>query len=829
MRTMRSTPTNHGSRSNSDRGWRHRFRASIAPLAVAAGATVATHAADLPAPAGPAADAAAARKVIDEAARRAAAGGGPAAPVQAAPVQDGPAQVAPAGRVPDDILLAGVSAEVAAKQLEAKRLAQKSPGDAIALLDGTAAYVEAQPIPADKKEQFARRIERARRDIEEAAGKRRAELALERKAAEVEGRVERDRAQKVEVDQRIALLVDEYNTLVDQRRFAEAETVAKRAGQLAPDNIVVRQMLLQSKTIARIDRQGAIGAAQQDGVLDVLADVERAGTPFTGPIEFPVTKDWEQLTKSRQRLKAEGKGRATPAELAIHRKLDTKVTTDYRNQPLSAVLKSLQDQAGVNIHLDMVGLDLEKVGSDTPVTLALDQQITLRSVLKLLLEPLHLRYVVQDEVLKVTSPELVKGVVYPVTYQVGDLVKPIPNFSADGLGIEGALMKGYDMALRNQLQVSVEPPADALNRAARSSAGVPAGSLAQIQGRGGRGPVSGMPAAVPFGPPNVGGGGQADFQSLIDLITNTVGGPGVWADQGGNGQIRPLDISLSIVVLQTQEIHEQIADLLDQLRRLQDLQVTIEVRFISLNDTFFERIGVDFDFNIQTGVNEPLNMTAVPTQGGGSSSPGQYGINVAPGAARRSRPAGGSGRGPQSQRHREPAAGGGGRRGGPAVQPAEQQHLQLLLRPVPAGQLQRRPRAAVPRPAVGGRLGRVVRVRDPLRHRGLLPHRGRPGQHPVQRAPGAEGHAVQRPKRLRLRHAAAAVRDLGDAGRGRVRRRPAAGDHGSQRGHRRERRGGRLQRPAVRATDARPVLLADRPDRGVPVRGLEELAGQEQR
>jgi hypothetical protein len=187
------------------------------------------------------------------------------------------------------------------------------------------------------------------------------------------------------------------------------------------------------------------------------------------------------------------------------------------------------------------------------------------------------------------------------------------------------------MALRNQLQVSVEPPADALNRAARSSAGVPAGSLAQIQGRGGRGPVSGMPAAVPFGPPNVGGGGQADFQSLIDLITNTVGGPGVWADQGGNGQIRPLDISLSIVVLQTQEIHEQIADLLDQLRRLQDLQVTIEVRFISLNDTFFERIGVDFDFNIQTGVNEPLNMTAVPTQGGGSSSPGQFGINALPG------------------------------------------------------------------------------------------------------------------------------------------------------------------------------------------------------
>ena len=31
---------------------------------------------------------------------------------------------------------------------------------------------------------------------------------------------------------------------------------------------------------------------------------------------------------------------------------------------------------------------------------------------------------------------------------------------------------------------------------------------------------------------------------------------------------------------------------------MQDLQVTIEVRFITLNDSFFEHIGVDFDFNI---------------------------------------------------------------------------------------------------------------------------------------------------------------------------------------------------------------------------------------
>jgi general secretion pathway protein D len=65
---------------------------------------------------------------------------------------------------------------------------------------------------------------------------------------------------------------------------------------------------------------------------------------------------------------------------------------------------------------------------------------------------------------------------------------------------------------------------------------------------------------------------------------------------------------LSLVVSQTQEVHEQIADLLEQLRRLQDLQVTIEVRFITLADNFFENIGVDFDVSVDdnTGLNDVI-------------------------------------------------------------------------------------------------------------------------------------------------------------------------------------------------------------------------------
>ena len=573
---------------------------------------------ELPAPAG-SRNAAEARRVIQEALDRPAAEGRPDAPRPTAIADE-----------PEALVVARVSAEVAARQLEAKRKAQKSPADALALLDEVAAGLDDQPLPAEARSQLLRRIERTRQDIEEVTGKRRAELALEQRNSEIEGQIDRDRTRKVEVDQRIALLIEEYNTLVNEQRFPEAEAVAKKAGQLAPDNAVVRQLLAQSRIIRRLDAQRSIDDGKQGGFLDVAEDVERSGRPFAGPIEFPATKEWQDLTKSRTELLAEGRSRVTATEAAIHKRLDEKVKPGFRGQPLAAVLDALAKEAGVAIHLDMVGLEQEAVRSDTPVTLSLDQPISLKSALKLLLEPLHLSYVVRDEVLKVTSPQLVKGQVYAVTYPVADLVLPIPNFTSDGLGITGALRDGYNQAaLRNSLAVQVGPAPVGINQAGGQAGNAPLAttSLAQLQGGGP--PTTGSTPSIPFGPPSI-GGGQQNFQPLIDLIQSTVSAD-TWDTVGGPGAIRPFDTNLSLVVSQTQEVHDQLADLLEQLRRLQDLQVTIEVRFISLNDTFFERIGVDFDFNIQTGVNQPLNMTAIPTQDNSSTSPFAVGIPASPG------------------------------------------------------------------------------------------------------------------------------------------------------------------------------------------------------
>ena len=96
--------------------------------------------------------------------------------------------------------------------------------------------------------------------------------------------------------------------------------------------------------------------------------------------------------------------------------------------------------AGVNLHLDRKGLAEEGVPPDTPVTIDLTRKSRSNSALNLILEPLHLSYVIKDEVLKITSEQLRDGEVYTVTYNVADLVIPIPNFVPNSrMGLAGAL------------------------------------------------------------------------------------------------------------------------------------------------------------------------------------------------------------------------------------------------------------------------------------------------------------------------------------------------------------------------------------------------------
>jgi hypothetical protein len=78
-------------------------------------------------------------------------------------------------------------------------------------------------------------------------------------------------------------------------------------------------------------------------------------------------------------------------------------------------------------------------------------------------------------------------------------------------------------------------------------------------------------------------------QALIDLITCTLD-PAGWSEFGGQGRITYEEPTLSLVVIQTPRIHQEIADLLEQLRQLRDVEIELELSSVKISRDDFARI-----------------------------------------------------------------------------------------------------------------------------------------------------------------------------------------------------------------------------------------------
>ena len=79
----------------------------------------------------------------------------------------------------------------------------------------------------------------------------RARIELNEKNDAVRSEIDHRREFKVEVQEKLAKLVNEFNTCMDQRRYPEAEVIAKRAVEMAPDELVVVQLINQVKMVKR--------------------------------------------------------------------------------------------------------------------------------------------------------------------------------------------------------------------------------------------------------------------------------------------------------------------------------------------------------------------------------------------------------------------------------------------------------------------------------------------------------------------------------------------------------------------------------------------------
>ncbi|WP_145251209.1 type II secretion system protein GspD [Aeoliella mucimassa] len=505
------------------------------------------------------------------------------------------------------VLVRQLSADVGRVQLDAKQLRETDPKQALKALEDLQAVVNKSQLGENDKRVLQHRLSISINETEQYIQQHRADLELDERNREILAEIDRRMELKLQMQDKIGKLVDEFNKLRDDHRYHEMELVAQQLTELAPEDPTVMQIQQTAKFIRREFINNSIAEQKENGFWQAISDVESASIATTSDnneVVYDVQR-WRDLVQERGRN--DRNRNRSPKEIEIEASLRKPVMVRFQNEPLAAVIDDLSKATGVNMVLDLRGLNQEGVSSDTRVSLNVNGEISLKSALNLILEQFHLGYVVKDEVLKITSETLKDTEQYTLVYDVADLVIPIPNFVPDNnMGLQGLINSAHAAMGYGAGSFGHGPMSFVNGNNPDPNGVVPPTALAQ-PGMGASGAGLGSPTTLPIGggPGGMGGAANADFDSLIDLIISTVASD-TWVENGGpEAEIRPFPTNLSLVISQTQDVHEQIADLLEQLRRLQDLQVTIEVRFIRLSDSFFERIGIDFDMNIENKDPEP--------------------------------------------------------------------------------------------------------------------------------------------------------------------------------------------------------------------------------
>jgi type II secretory pathway component GspD/PulD (secretin) len=403
--------------------------------------------------------------------------------------------------------------------------------------------------------------------------------------------------QKLEREKEMARVMDDFNTLIREHKFKEAYVQAEHAVELDPDNVVAREALIFAKMRMRVNEQEEISKYREKYNYEADNFDKLIYLPTNAPVAFD-----EEITKKNRNRKGFDKGIQTEYHDPVERRLDRilkekDVTINVVDQALYQVINDIKEIVGENnIVFDDQALEKAGIRKDRLITVSLNK-VTLRSALNIILKKADLTHMIHDQSIVITTNEYARGDLKTVVYSVTDLVTPVPDHPS-------LMQQLWDSRIKNSI---------------RNYEGQNNYSGGYVY-NGPRTLQNGQPVGYPAGPENTLGGRPpkpegTDRQDelLMRLIKSTIA-PNTWADVGGQGTIQYYPIGGALIVgQQTQDIQEQIVDLLNALRRLQDLEVAIELRLVAVSEAFFEFMGVNFDMNITHGSTsvEPILTSGV--------------------------------------------------------------------------------------------------------------------------------------------------------------------------------------------------------------------------
>lgn len=340
------------------------------------------------------------------------------------------------------------------------------------------------------------------------------------------------------VDNKIRSMLNAVQENMAKRQYEAAIKLADDVLVIDPLNKTAKSLKTKAEKLRHVTEEAETEDLKEQERRRKVQRIKEAGIPYAENVVYP--SDWERINQRQQQ--GLRKKQDPEWKVQLQRAMEQKFNYNCPGLPLDQLLSALSDITGINILLDPA-VRRDKTEDQLFIPAFQFTDMSFQHIMNWVARRAELKWLLQDDAIYVTSPEAQADNLVVQLYDIQDLLAPKKNFVPPDLSV-GEITAG----------------ADAIDF-------------------GGEGEAAA-------------GGEPVTGERILDLIKKAVSGR--WDDENSGAQIALQAAAGSILIKNTPEVHNQIIELLETLRKTSSMMVEVEARKLKFEKDFFRDLGFDW-------------------------------------------------------------------------------------------------------------------------------------------------------------------------------------------------------------------------------------------
>lgn len=353
-------------------------------------------------------------------------------------------------------------------------------------------------------------------------------------------------AERARNEAKVANLLSDAIAAFNRREFQDAQRLASDVLDIDSKNRRAERLKRTAEEYARNAFNEKAFESRKDEFRRWKQDIEETRTPYDDILTPPDEDEWRRISllRSSATYLALGEGES-PQDLELKQRIKNTTIPEIRfpEVPVTEAATHIAVQSGVPIVIAPdVASELES--GNITLNISMLRDISVEHLLDIITEQAGEAYTwnIDHGVVKIVKKESITGRTVPRLHSVQDIAFKLNSFRAPQIG-------------------AILPPGSEISEEDGS----------------------------PFGS-EVAGEAAISTEDIVNLIKENIS-RGTWDTGEFSIGVANND---QIVAVHTPEVHREVAQFLDDLRRFSGAVVTIESRFVNIRDDFLNDFGIDW-------------------------------------------------------------------------------------------------------------------------------------------------------------------------------------------------------------------------------------------